>query len=34
LVLGAYLEDSNATGIDGDQDNNDAGGSGAAYVFE
>ncbi|MFS1526412.1 histidine kinase [Microbulbifer sp. 2304DJ12-6] len=33
LAVGAPSEDSNATGIDGDQDNNDAVNSGAAYVF-
>ena len=33
LAVGAYGEDSNATGIDGDQLNNDAFGSGAVYVF-
>ena len=33
LVVGAHVEDSNATGINGDQDDNSAGGSGAAYVF-
>ncbi len=33
LVIGAPGEDSNATGVDGDQNNNDASGSGAAYVF-
>jgi FG-GAP repeat len=33
LVIGAYLEDSNATGVDGDQVNNGAADSGAAYVF-
>ena len=33
LVVGALGEDSNATGIDGDQNNNDASTSGAAYVF-
>jgi hypothetical protein len=33
VVVGAYLEDSNATGINGDQSDNSAGGSGAAYVF-
>lgn len=33
LVVGAPGEDSNATGVDGDQSNNLAGGSGAAYVF-
>ncbi len=33
MVVGAPYEDSNATGIDGDQANNGASGSGAAYVF-
>ena len=36
LAVGAYLEDSNATGIDGDQTNNDVNNgvsSGAVYVF-
>ena len=33
LVVGAYLEDSSATGIDGNQNNNDAAYSGAVYVF-
>jgi hypothetical protein len=33
LVVAAPGEDSNATGINGNQDNNLAGGSGAAYVF-
>jgi len=33
LVVGAKFEDSNATGIDGDQSNNTAGNAGAAYVF-
>jgi uncharacterized protein YkuJ len=33
IVVGAYLEDSNATGVNGDQTNADAGNSGAAYVF-
>ena len=33
LVVGARLEDSNATGIGGDQSNNSASGAGAAYVF-
>jgi hypothetical protein len=33
LAVGAYGEDSNATGIDGDQGNNNADNSGAAYVF-
>jgi hypothetical protein len=33
LAVGAIGEDSNATGINGDQANNSASGSGAAYVF-
>ncbi len=33
LAVGAYLESSNATGIDGVQDNNSATGSGAVYIF-
>ncbi|MEW5251631.1 histidine kinase [Microbulbifer discodermiae] len=33
LAVGAYFEDSNATGIDGDQTNNDAKYSGAVYVY-
>ncbi len=33
LAVGARLEDSNAQGIGGDQNNNDAEGSGAVYVF-
>jgi hypothetical protein len=33
LVIGAHLEDSNATGINGDQDNFLANDSGAAYAF-
>jgi hypothetical protein len=33
IVVGAYLEDSNATGVNGDESNDDANGSGAAYVF-
>lgn len=33
VVVGAYLEDSNATGINGDPSNNDALDSGAAFVF-
>ncbi len=33
LAVGAYLEDSAATGIDGDQDRDDVSGSGAVYVF-
>ncbi len=32
-VIGAYPEDSNATGVNGDASNNDATDSGAAYVF-
>ena len=33
LAVGARFEDSNATGINGDQSNNGADGSGAVYVF-
>lgn len=33
VVVGAYQEDSNATGINGDGSNNSASASGAAYVF-
>lgn len=33
LAVGAYLEDSYATGIDGDQTDNSADGSGAVYIF-
>lgn len=33
VVVGAVLEGSDATGVDGDQDNYDAPSSGAAYVF-
>jgi len=33
LVVGASIEDSNATGIDGNQADNSAGGSGAAYLY-
>jgi hypothetical protein len=33
LVVGAQAEDSSATGVNGDQGNNAAAGSGAAYVF-
>jgi hypothetical protein len=33
VVVGARGEDSNATGVNGDQSNNLASGSGAAYVF-
>ncbi|MCF6262496.1 MAG: FG-GAP repeat protein [Xanthomonadales bacterium] len=33
VVIGAFNEDSNATGVDGDQANNAAAVSGAAYIF-
>ncbi len=33
LVVGAYEEDSNATGVNGEQGNNLASNAGAAYVF-
>jgi hypothetical protein len=33
VVVGAYLEDSNATGVNGYQGDNSASGAGAAYVF-
>jgi tartrate dehydratase beta subunit/fumarate hydratase class I family protein len=33
LAVGAYLEDSNALDVDGDQTNNSASDSGAVYVF-
>jgi hypothetical protein len=33
LVVGAFVEDSNATGVDGDETDNSAIQSGAAYVF-
>jgi hypothetical protein len=33
LVVGAYYEDSNATGLNGDGANNTAENSGAAYLF-
>lgn len=33
VAVGAWEEDSNATGINGNQNNNSAGESGAAYVF-
>ena len=33
VVVGAYGEDSNATGVDGNQTDNSARNSGAAYVF-
>ena len=33
VVVGAIREDSNATGVDGDQANNSPGDAGAAYVF-
>ena len=34
VVIGARFEDSNATGVNGDQANNDADKAGAAYVFD
>jgi len=34
LVVGANLEDSNATGVNSNQNNNSAPGAGAAYVFQ
>ena len=33
LAVGAFVEDSSATGIDGDQADNSANGTGAVYVF-
>jgi subtilisin-like proprotein convertase family protein len=33
IIIGAIGEDSNATGINGDQNNNDKDGSGAAYIY-
>jgi len=33
LAVGAYLEDSNATGVGGDQTNNSASSAGAVYVY-
>jgi hypothetical protein len=33
VVVGAFFEDSNAIGIDGNQSDNSANGAGAAYVF-
>jgi hypothetical protein len=33
VVIGAYQEDSNATGVNGNQSNNSVGNAGAAYVF-
>ena len=33
IVVGAVLEDSNATGVNGNQNDNSASNSGAAYVF-
>jgi len=33
IVVGAYKEDSNATGVNGDQSNNSASDCGAAYLF-
>lgn len=34
IIVGAELEDSNATGVGGDGSNNGSGRSGAAYIFE
>jgi hypothetical protein len=34
VVVGAYGEDSNATGVNGNQADNSAGQSGAIYIFE
>jgi len=34
VVVGAFFEDSNATTVNGDGNNNDAGLAGAAYVFD
>jgi len=34
VVIGARFEDSNATGVNGDQANNEADGAGSAYVFD
>ena len=34
LAVGAFLEDSNASGIDGDQENNEARDSGAVYIYK
>jgi hypothetical protein len=33
IAVGAHGEDSNATGVNGDQSNNNATDSGAVYVF-
>jgi hypothetical protein len=33
IIVGGYGESSNATGVNGDQENNQAGYSGAAYIF-
>lgn len=33
IVVGAYSEDSNATGVNGNQTNNSAGNAGAVYTF-
>ena len=33
LIVGAPMEDSNATGVNGDQNNNNAEDAGAAYIF-
>lgn len=34
IVVGAFFEDSNATGIEGDQQDNSSWASGAVYIFE
>jgi cadherin-like protein/FG-GAP repeat protein len=34
LAVGAWFEDSNATGVDGDQLDNSSNGSGSVYIFE
>jgi Cadherin-like beta sandwich domain/FG-GAP repeat len=34
LAVGAWFEDSNATGVDGDQLDNSSDGSGSVYIFE
>lgn len=33
VIVGAHLEDSSATGVNGNQDDNSANASGAAYIF-
>ena len=34
IFVGAHLEDSSSTGINGSQDNDDSSGSGAVYIFQ